>query len=221
MDQGPLVTEQIDAGAAFLDRIDGSIPVAAAFWLKSSEGGRWYLYVASEKINDRTIRAAYGEVFRVAKDMGDPNLDPFQVKLIGIDDPLARAALDIHTRFPARIPTRFNGSRFGDVIVEGVYVYPPPPYGTDAARWRGIAIRVWPEADGADAYRVEFWPKELMAERNWGGQPRRVPRPAAVRVVGGKVAEYRAPEKPLRDLTQADYEEKALEAVKDLAANPA
>ena len=48
MDQGPLVIEQIDAGARFLAEFEKKIPVMAAFWLKASEEGSWYLYVASE-----------------------------------------------------------------------------------------------------------------------------------------------------------------------------
>ena len=43
MDQGPLVTEQIDAGAKLVNDFDRRTPLQAAFWLKESEVGEWYL----------------------------------------------------------------------------------------------------------------------------------------------------------------------------------
>jgi hypothetical protein len=51
-------------------------------------------------------------------------LDPFQVKLIPTNDPLAKAALEIHHRFPGRMATRFGGKSFGGMGVDGVYIYP-------------------------------------------------------------------------------------------------
>jgi hypothetical protein len=126
MDQEPLVIEQIDAGRKFLDVFEKYAPVRVAFWLKPSEDAGWYLHVASERIDFENLPRAYTEVLRMAQEVVDPNFDPFRVKLIGADDPLARAALDVYRRYPARIPTRFQGRVFGGMNVEGVYIYPPP-----------------------------------------------------------------------------------------------
>src|SRR5205823_208896 len=93
-----------------------------------------------------------------------------------------------------------------------------PANGASDGRCRGISIVVFPEPQPEGAYRVEFWPHEPQAALGLDGQPRRVPRPAAVRVEGGRVTEYRPPEKPLPHLGQSDYEQKALEAVAQLAA---
>ncbi len=216
MDQGPLVIEQIDAGSEFIDRLDEYVRVRAAFWMKTSDSGRWYLYVASDQINDSTKKAAYAEVSRVAREMDNPNLDQFQVMLIGSDDPLARAALNVHQRFAARVPTRVRDNPFGGVSVEEVYIY-PPPHGAEAEKWRGVEVKWWPEPDGA--YHVEFWPREAAQMVRPGGEPKRIPRPAAVRVEDGKVIEYRPPEKDLPHLTKDDYEKKALEAVEQMAGN--
>ena len=51
MDQGPLVSEQIEDGKRLLQRLaeDGAT-ITAACWLKESESGRWYLYVASSLV---------------------------------------------------------------------------------------------------------------------------------------------------------------------------
>ncbi len=125
MDQNPLVREQIDTGREFLDEFEKYVPVDAAFWLKASEDSDWYLYVASDQATDQSLHVAYGEVLRLAGKIQDPNFDPFRVKLIGVNDPLARAALDIYEHHPAKIPTWFNGKNFGGMSVEKVYIYPP------------------------------------------------------------------------------------------------
>ena len=79
MDQGPLVTEQINAGARFLGAFQKYLPVQAAFWLKDSEEDAWSLYVASDQITDDNFDVAYGEVVQIAGALQDPWFDPFQV----------------------------------------------------------------------------------------------------------------------------------------------
>ena len=124
MDQGPLVTEETDAGEELIRRLDKYARVKAAFWVKDSEEGQWYLYIASDQILDTNIDVVYGEVLRLAAQMASPYLDPFRVKLIPTSDPLAQAAIDIHRRFPGRMATRFSGKNFGGLGVDGVFLYP-------------------------------------------------------------------------------------------------
>jgi hypothetical protein len=126
MDQGPLVAEQITAGARFLREFEKYVPVQSAFWLKDSETGEWYLYVASEQINDDNFDVAYGEVVRIWEVLRDPWFDSLQVKVIGADDPLAKAVLDIRGRYPGRTTLRLNGQALGGLSVEELYVYPSP-----------------------------------------------------------------------------------------------
>ncbi|CAN5915873.1 hypothetical protein BH23PLA1_BH23PLA1_23770 [soil metagenome] len=124
MDQEFLVTEQIDAGAQFLEEFGKKFPVRAAFWMRPTEEGQWYLHVVSDQINQQNIDAAYREVSRLDEQMRNLYFDRFRVKLIAADDPSAQAALDIHRRYPGRVPTRFCGPSFGGIRVEGVYIYP-------------------------------------------------------------------------------------------------
>jgi hypothetical protein len=126
MDQGPLVNEEIEAGARFLAEFQKYAPVQAAFWLKRSDEGECSLYVASDQITDDNFDVAYGEVVRISGEMQDPYFDMFRVKLIGADDPLARAALEVHRRYAGARPTRFRGNTFGGVGVDEVYIYPTP-----------------------------------------------------------------------------------------------
>jgi hypothetical protein len=126
MDQEPLVIEKIEAGWKFIEKFDKYVPVHAAFWLKVNEDSGWYLHIVSDQITDENFDVAYGEVARVAKTIDDPNFDLFQVKLIGTDNPFARAALDLYKQSKARVPTHIRGRSFGGMSVEGVYVYPRP-----------------------------------------------------------------------------------------------
>ena len=119
-----LVTEETDAGAELVRRLDQSVPVSAAFWVKESEEGGWYLYIASDRITARILTLAYGELLRVADQMGNPSLDPFRVKLVPTSTPFAQAALEIHRRFPGQMADPPGGHQFGGIGVDGVYIYP-------------------------------------------------------------------------------------------------
>lgn len=124
MDQGPLVTEEITAGADLVREFGKYQPVAAAFWLKVSDEEFRYLYIASEQIDDTNFDLAYGEVFRISQELRSPYLDPFRVKVVNADDPLAKAALKNQSRFPGRVGTRLGGQSFGGLSVDDVYIYP-------------------------------------------------------------------------------------------------
>jgi hypothetical protein len=125
MDQGPLVTEETDAGAELVQKLNQYFPVKAAFWLKASDEDERYLYIASDKINETNVRAAYREAFRLANEMQSPYLNPFRLKLIGGQDQLTVAALDVQNRFAGLMATRFHGKAFGGQTVDDVYLYPP------------------------------------------------------------------------------------------------
>jgi hypothetical protein len=126
MDQEALVRDQIDAAAKFIGEFQKYLPVEASFWLRDANDGDWSLYVVSDRITDDNFDVAYGEVLRIAQHLQDPSFDPFQVKLIGQDDPLAEAAREIQQRYPGRIPTWYHGNTFGGMSVDRVYIYPPP-----------------------------------------------------------------------------------------------
>ena len=124
MDNGPLVIEEIDVGARLVREFDQYASVKAAFWLKASDEEQRYLYLASDRIDDTNFDIAYGEVWRIADKIQSPYLDPFRVKVIGGGDPLASAAVEVNSRFPGPIPTRFGSRRFGGLTVDDVYIYP-------------------------------------------------------------------------------------------------
>lgn len=123
MDQGPLVSEQIDAGAAFIREFEKYKPIKSAFWLKQSEDF-WYLYLASDQIDDSNFDLAYGEVVRLAVQMNDPNFNAFRVKVVGTTNPIARDVLLLQSRYHANVPIRRSDVRLGRKSIDEVYIYP-------------------------------------------------------------------------------------------------
>jgi hypothetical protein len=127
MDQGPLVTEQIDAGAKLAGEFAAKYkPLQAAFWLKESEYGQWFLYLVSDQIDDTNFDQAYGEVHRLLGRGPHLWLDPFQVKVAGVYKPVAKAVLELQQEYPGSIPTRLRNRMLGGLSVEEVYIYALP-----------------------------------------------------------------------------------------------
>jgi hypothetical protein len=124
MGQEPLVAEQIDAGAEFLREFDSYAPVSVACWLNPTGTDSWYLYVASDEIDDSNIGVAYGEVLRTLGAKRDRWLDPFQVRLLNSSDPIAGNAIQIRDRYPASMAARYQSSSMGGMSIEGAYIYP-------------------------------------------------------------------------------------------------
>jgi hypothetical protein len=125
MDQALLVNQGIDAGEKLVREFQKFIPVRAAFWLKASDEPHAYLYIASDRVRDTNLKVAYGEVLRLADRLQSPFLDPFRVKLVNSDDPLAKAAIEINRRFPGK-SMHIGGEQFGGFSADDVYVYALP-----------------------------------------------------------------------------------------------
>ncbi len=125
MGQELLVNEHIEAGADFVRSFNDYVPVSVAFWLNPADAEIWYLYVASDHIDDRNTRDAYGEVLRRLSHGQVPWLSAFQVKLVNSSDRVARDAIRIRDRYPTPVPTRYQGSSLGGLAIDGAYIYPP------------------------------------------------------------------------------------------------
>ena len=125
MDTSPLVRDEVDAGREFLKQLDAYMPVIAACWLRESEDEERYLFAALDGLGDDTIRMAYGEVSRITQGMKDFYVDPFRVKLIGKDHPVAKAIMEVYQRHSGRIPIPLNGRSLPGMSVAEVYIYPP------------------------------------------------------------------------------------------------
>ena len=126
MDQGPLVKEEIEAGAELVREFDKYASIKVAFWLKASDDPYRYLYLVSERVTDADVRDAYGEVVRIKNQMTSPDFNLFRTKIVPADHPLAKAAAGIQDRYPHQLGRRFGSTPFGDVFADDVYIYPTP-----------------------------------------------------------------------------------------------
>jgi hypothetical protein len=126
MDQGPLVDLQIDAGERLIGGFAHYTPVQAAFWVKEAESNQWFLYIAGDQIDDSNFDLAYSEVLRLLLGAPERWLDPFQVKVIGVNHPVAQAVMEIQQKYPRNLATRYYGRQLGGLSVEEVYIYPLP-----------------------------------------------------------------------------------------------
>jgi hypothetical protein len=124
MDQATLVDHQIDDVTKLVDHLRrDAFDVKAAFWLFTSEADQWFLYIASDAVNQKGITEAYKAVFRVMRRLPDLQIDRFQVKLVAPDDPIAKAVLDFVSRQHPRLPTRISAANLGKIYIENAYIY--------------------------------------------------------------------------------------------------
>src|SRR5258706_9057638 len=125
MAQTALVEMQIREGQTLLERLaHEGITVTAASWVKESDTGDWYLYLATPLVGeDRATRAAYGRVNAVIRKMEEEGfrIDPFGKKLIGPHDPIARDMTAHRKARPGGAPTLFQGSRLGELYIDEAY----------------------------------------------------------------------------------------------------
>jgi hypothetical protein len=126
MGQGTLVEMQIDGGKALVESLrDTGLDVTVSGWTKSSEEGDWSLYIASKDVDDRGLADAYRTVYTTIQAHPEFGIDPFEVKLVGQQSPIAKDLLDIRGAGGARLATRSRRPKLGHMSVEETYVYAP------------------------------------------------------------------------------------------------
>lgn len=115
---------QIDGGKALLDSLRNTgFDVTVSGRTKSSEEDDWYLYIGSKDVDDRGLADAYRAVYTTIKANPEFGIDPFEVKLVGRQNPIAKDLLDIRGAGVARISTRSRRPKLGHMSVEETYVY--------------------------------------------------------------------------------------------------
>lgn len=132
MDSASLVKEQVTGGYKLLNKLrDQGFEVLAACWAKTEEDGQWYLYIVSPRVDTDGRSATYDIVLETLLEMEDEWTDTFErigpldVKVLRPNQPLARALLELHSRFPGAGPTWHRSSVLGTVSIDGAYIYSP------------------------------------------------------------------------------------------------
>src|SRR5208283_2448034 len=125
-----------DSGKQLIDALAAEgFEVRVAFWAKPTEVGKWFLYLASTFVDDRGPAAAYRLVQKTLRKTPGLWIDPFEIRVIGMNDTLTEAVLEtikpkvpdspFAVRNPKPFPgmTRFGGGTLGGMSVDGAYIY--------------------------------------------------------------------------------------------------
>jgi hypothetical protein len=125
MDYELLVDERIDDGRSLLaGLVEDGFDVTVAFWAKTSEEGRWFLYVGSTTLRTMSVGDAYRALYGALRRIPSTWITLSDLKIVDADNPVARAAIEVRDRLSARLPTRYKGERLGNLAIEEAYIYP-------------------------------------------------------------------------------------------------
>jgi hypothetical protein len=124
MDSEPLVNDQLEAGATFIDLLRQHYPVEAAFWLKATAEDRWRFYVASAEWDKEVPQEAIVTAFQLIRAMPLPKLDWWPLRLIAANDPLAQSAATYCRLHPSQKPRYERNFWLGRIYADEAYLYP-------------------------------------------------------------------------------------------------
>jgi hypothetical protein len=124
MDQATLVEHQIDDVPRLIDQLKrDEIDVKAAFWLYTSEADQWFLYLVSDVVDRKGITEAYKLVYKAMRRLTNLSINPFEVKLVSPDNPVAKAVIDFLSKQHAPLATWIRGTNLSGVYIECAYIY--------------------------------------------------------------------------------------------------
>ncbi len=95
MDQALLVSEQVQEARKFLRELEGSYPIATAFWLFDDDTGEWKLFVASQRFKGQGLIEGYMECSRIIRQLNNFYLTASQVNLVSLNDETICAAVNL------------------------------------------------------------------------------------------------------------------------------
>jgi hypothetical protein len=119
MDKKTMVSDPIEAGELFLKELGSYYPIELAFWRRDQGERHDYLYVASKKIDDENMRAAYREVHQIIDGLTNVNLDSYRIRLLAWNSPSTKRAVSTLQK-TGEVMDIFVGPE----VVEDVFVYP-------------------------------------------------------------------------------------------------
>jgi hypothetical protein len=130
MGEVTLVDTYLKEGQRLVDRLNQEgVAVVAAAWVKETESGDWYLYLATPLVTERGGKlAAYHRVNQVIRALEEEGfaMEPDAKKVVGLHDPMVRDMMANRQSRPGGRPVLFRGARLGDLAIEEAYIYPPP-----------------------------------------------------------------------------------------------
>ena len=186
MDTDTLVEDRIDTGRELLHAlVEAGFNVTVACWAKTSDDEKWSLIIVSDRVEKIGAAAAYSALYGLSKSMPENWALLSAVKLVGVDNPIARDLSSIEARFPVKLGTRFRDVRLGAMAVDEGYLYPSPTANGVGSRQsflvrytRQTGTNVWTartkreasyrgmKAKGAVAYSTGRWEGEKSEQQD-------------------------------------------------------
>jgi hypothetical protein len=80
--------------------------------------------IASTLVDEQSLSDAYQRLYSTLDRSSISSISYSDIKLISVSNPVARAAIELRDRLPARIPTRYQGKRLGTLTIVESYIYP-------------------------------------------------------------------------------------------------
>ena len=121
-----LLVEQKAGGQRLVEQLlrDG-FPVSVAFWVRTSEGGLWKLYIASpavdrEKWSNADSRRLIASMDRVPSKY----VTIIDVELLNERNPIAMAVIELRDALPGQLPSIQPGKSLGPLAIKELYIYP-------------------------------------------------------------------------------------------------
>ena len=125
MAEETLVEWHVETGEKLLRALPAhNFDVAAAAWVHV-ESGWWYLYLASKIVDEVGTADGYKVLHGALRQMSDIDIDPFDIKLIGTQGPLAKEIADLYQRYPTAIQTLYRRHKLGSTVLGEARIYPP------------------------------------------------------------------------------------------------
>ncbi len=138
MDQDTVVNANLAGGWRLIEAlIARNFTINVAFWTRLSDEEKWVLYLESPVVDQKGLGWSYQLIHAVLQDAPEWGIDPFVVLVLGVGNPMAKAAADaikpkvatgpfaVPNPKPYRGMTPFGGRTLGGIPVDGAYIYPP------------------------------------------------------------------------------------------------
>lgn len=125
MGKAALVDPDIEAGAALVEALDAAhIDVASAFWLFSSDGGGWSLYVASPLVDRLGSRSVYSKIRAVLEKSDLTSIRLADISAVSPKDRIGHLFQSAIRANKDQIgPLRVTGSLLNGTFIEDAIVY--------------------------------------------------------------------------------------------------
>jgi hypothetical protein len=125
MDQSSLVDRRIaDGQKLVMQLLQDDFDVGAAFWLKTPDEPFSHLFIASRVVDRVGPGEAYRELQQSHQRVGVTCISLAEIKLIGLQNPVAGAVRRVQKEGGTSLPLHFRGGQLGSLDVEEAYLYP-------------------------------------------------------------------------------------------------